>query len=237
MDFDADYAAWKSWHSASAFRFSRKDAKYFRGQFAHVRVKGARVLEIGFGNGAFLAWAKAEATEVVGTELIPNLVRLGTDQGFDVHCGKVDEITALAGERFDLIVLIDVLEHLPDEDLARTLRWIVDHLSDEGVCVARFPNGASPFGLPIQNGDTTHCQWLSHEKMRQLSTRHGFEVVSCRNQYRSWAGGLPGVRQVVQRAMRALTEKFIRFILELREGPMDMNVVVTFRRRAPAAGP
>lgn len=237
MDFDADYAAWKSWHSAGAFRFSRKDAKYFRGQFAHAPVAGARVLEIGFGNGAFLAWAAGEAARVSGTELNPNSVRLGAEKGFDVHCGKVDEIAALAGARFDLVVLIDVLEHLPDEDLARTLRWIVAHLSETGLCVARFPNAASPFGLPIQNGDATHCQWLSCEKMRQLAARHGFEVVSCANQYRSWAGGLPGLRQVVQRGLRLLAERFLRFILELREGPMDMNVVVTFRPRSPASGP
>lgn len=233
MDFDADYAAWKSWHARGAFTFARKDAKYFRGQFAGITLHGARVLEIGFGNGVFLAWAAAQNTRASGTELNPHSVQLGAERGFDVYCGTIDAIPALAAERFDLIVLIDVLEHLPDPDLRSTLDWIVAHLGQNGVCVARFPNAGSPFGMPLQHGDLTHCQALSCEKLRQLAARHGFEVVSCANQYRSWAAGFPGLRQIAQRGLRRLTEAFLRFILELREAPMDMNIVVTFRRRAP----
>lgn len=232
MAFDADYAAWKAWNSTSTFKYTRKDAKYFHGQFPRAEWSGLRVLEIGFGNGAFLAWASAQRARVTGTELNPKMVKLGTERGFDVFCGRVDEIHALSAEKFDLVVLIDVLEHLPDSDLRRTLDWIVSHLSDAGVCIARFPNAASPFGLPIQHGDDTHCQSLSCQKLNQLAARHDFEVLSCTNQYRSWAGGLPGLRQLAQRALRHLTESFLRFILELREAPLDMNVVVTFRRNS-----
>jgi|CXWL01.1.fsa_nt_gi 2-polyprenyl-3-methyl-5-hydroxy-6-metoxy-1,4-benzoquinol methylase len=230
MDFDADYATWKAWNSTGAFKYTRKDAKYFRGQFRRIEWNGSRVLEIGFGNGAFLAWASSQRARATGTELNPNMVKFGAERGFDVHCGRVDEIQELSIEKFDLVVLIDVLEHLPDSDLRRTLDWIVSHLSDAGVCIARFPNAASPFGLPIQYGDDTHCQTLSCQKLDQLAARHKFEVLSCTNQYRSWAGGLPGLRQLAQRALRYLAESFLRFILELREAPLDMNVVVTFRR-------
>jgi len=230
-DYDTAYAEWKKWHSAGAFTCRRKDAKYFRGQFAHVAVRGARVLEIGFGNGQFLAWARDQGAVVCGTELLGHSVRLGREQGLDVYEGRVDEITALQDVRFDLVVLIDVLEHLADEDLARTLDWIVAHLHEDGRCVARVPNAASPFGLMIQHGDLTHLQSLSLDKFRQLSHRHGFEIVSCVNQYRSWAGGLPALRQSLQRGMRRAAEACLRFMLELRQAPLDMNIVLTFKPR------
>ncbi len=210
-----------------------KDAKYFRGQFAATPLGGKRVLEIGFGNGTFLAWANEQGARVSGTELNAHSVRLGRERGFDVHQGRVGEIAALEGERFDLIALIDVLEHLPDGDLASTLRWIVGHLAEDGVCVARVPNAASPFGLVVQHGDATHRQALSCEVFRQLAPIYGFEVAACANQYRSWAGGAPAVRQLVQRTLRRLSESFIRFVLELRDTPLDMNIVVVLRRAQP----
>ena len=230
IEFDDQYAQWKHWHGSSAFVSQRKDAKYFRGQFAGITMAGARVLDIGFGNGTFLAWAKSEGAQISGTELNSHSVRLGADKGFDVHLGAVDEIAALDSERFDLIVMIDVLEHLPGESLVRTLRWIIAHLSDEGMCLARVPNAASPFGLLIQDSDVTHCQRLSCDAFRQLAPVYGYEVISCGNQYRSWAGGFPAFRQLIQRTLRRAAEAFIRFVLEVRTAPLDMNIVVRLRR-------
>jgi 2-polyprenyl-3-methyl-5-hydroxy-6-metoxy-1,4-benzoquinol methylase len=231
--FDAAYARWKRWHGQGAFYAARKDAKYFRGEFRGIRLRGARVLELGFGNGTFLAWARSEGAEVTGTELNAFAVQLGRERGFDVHAGAVDEIPALAGARFDLVVAIDVLEHLDDGQLGRSLRWIAEHLSEEGVCVARVPNAASPFGLPVQCGDLTHRQALSCEKFRQLASIHDFELVRCANQYRSWAGGIPALRQAMQRSLRRALEALFRFALELRDTPLDMNIVVTLRAKRP----
>lgn len=56
--------------------------------------------------------------------------------------------------------------------------------------------------------------------------------MACRNQYCSWARGLPALRQTLQRVLRSLTERYLRFILELRDAPLDMNVVAVLRRRA-----
>ncbi len=234
--FDDEYAHWKHWHGSGAFTYKRKDAKYFMGQFQSLNLNGARVLEIGFGNGTFLAWAKHQGAKVSGTELNSHSVRLGADLGFDVHLGKVDNIPAIDADRFDLIVLIDVMEHLSNPDLERTLRWVVAHLSERGLCLARVPNEASPFGLVVQNSDATHCQNLSCEIFRQLAPVYGYEVIECRNQYRSWASGVPALRQFIQRGLRRLTESYFRFILEMRSGPLDMNIVVRFRRVPRAAG-
>lgn len=227
---EASYAKWKRWHGGGSFVCARKDAKYFAGEFRGLPVAGSRVLEIGFGNGRFLAWASSCGAQVTGTELLAHSVELGRERGLDVHLGHVHEIAALQDRDFDLVVMIDVLEHLDDADLERTLRWIVTHLAEEGRFLARVPNAGSPFGLGIQHGDATHRQFLSCEKLRQLSQAHGFELLECRNQYRSWANGLPALRQALQRVLRSLTERYLRFILEMRSGPLDMNLVAVFRR-------
>jgi 2-polyprenyl-3-methyl-5-hydroxy-6-metoxy-1,4-benzoquinol methylase len=231
MAADDAYADWKRYHANNAFRFGRKDAKYYRGQFAGHDFKGARLLELGFGAGQFLAWAREQGAQASGTEVNAPAVEHGRNAGYEVYHGPVEAIEALQEREFDLVVAIDVLEHLDET----TLDWVLAHLSADGVCIARVPNAASPFGLPVHAGDLTHRQSLSFDAFRQLSHRHGFEIVSCRNQYRSWAGGFPALRQWLARTARRATEAWLRFILELRDTPLDMNIVVTFRRRRDSA--
>src|SRR5579859_377881 len=61
------YTRWKQW--GGDFTTSEPDARYFGAEFAGLDLAGRRLLEIGFGNGSFLAWAKAKGALVSGTEI------------------------------------------------------------------------------------------------------------------------------------------------------------------------
>src|ERR1700755_1345768 len=67
VDPYAHYAEWKRWDGAAAP--DEKDARYFAAEFEGVALAGKRVLEIGFGNGRFLAWARDAGARVVGVEI------------------------------------------------------------------------------------------------------------------------------------------------------------------------
>src|SRR5450830_1641425 len=87
----------------------------------------ARVLDLGCGAGGLLAVLQARGlTQVEGLDPDPSAVQAGQARGLRLREGLIHEAaTRCAGERYDLIVLSHVAEHLRDlrslPDLARLL--------------------------------------------------------------------------------------------------------------------
>jgi SAM-dependent methyltransferase len=101
-----------------------------------------RVLELGCGTGATLAWLKSggRAAQTVGIEIFPaaaDEARAAVDR---VICQDFEHAAAPADlGRFDLILCLDVLEHLVDP--WKTLdRLVRDHLVPGGTVVLSVPN-------------------------------------------------------------------------------------------------
>lgn len=75
--------------------------------------KTNRVLDVGCGNGFFLQLAKERGWEVYGTEYAQDVVDSCTKKGFNMRKGTLHELE-FESDYFDLIVSIEVIEHLPD---------------------------------------------------------------------------------------------------------------------------
>jgi hypothetical protein len=71
-----------------------------------------RVIELGFGNGAFAASASAAGARYLGAEAIPDLVQIGRDAGFDVALQARRRRRLADSTAADLVVAFDVCEHL-----------------------------------------------------------------------------------------------------------------------------
>ena len=100
-----------------------------------------RLLEVGCFEGRLL-WAAREAGwDVTGTEISEAAVSYASrEQHLDVRVGRLEELGFLADE-FDAVVLVDVIEHLPDP--RRTLQEIHRVLRPGGVLYVWTPNFAS----------------------------------------------------------------------------------------------
>lgn len=109
---------------------------------AVVRWKGAgRLLDVGCGTGEFLQEMQGAGWEVTGVERDPAAAQFAREKlHLRVLTGSVDDL-AHTGERFDVITLWHVLEHLyrPRE----TLRQVCQLLRDSGVVIIAVPNIAS----------------------------------------------------------------------------------------------
>ena len=226
MQFDEQYAEWKAW--SGSFSYTSSDAASFEGEFATYALQGVRVLEVGFGDGRFLAWASSKGATCSGCELIPKMVELGCQLGFDVRLGAVQETFSADEEPFDLIVALDVLEHVPLQEVPSLLRFLKSLLSTDGHMLFRVPNGESPFGLAIQNGDFTHVSVHSKGRFSQLAMAAGLRLFAARNAFRVVhpdAGWL-GQRDKVRFFVRSCIERLVGFAYGHGGRPMDPNLVV-----------
>ena len=182
MNESADaYIEWKQWDDSTFGRFTPLDALYFAAETGLAAGKSARVLEIGFGNGGFLGWAKSLGAEIFGVETNPQLTaRACSLFGIDRFVASLDEVDSHNWGQFTHIVAFDVIEHIPQSELPAVLRRIRALLAPDGRFVARFPNGDSPFGRINQHGDPTHVTTMGHGKLRYLARDAGLQLLEIR---------------------------------------------------------
>jgi hypothetical protein len=74
-------------------------------------------------------------------------------------------------------VAFDVLEHIPQDLLSNLILDISRVLKSDGVFLARFPNGDSPFGLINQNGDATHVTTIGSNKIKYFAAQANMQVI------------------------------------------------------------
>ena len=176
--YDESYLSNKDWNLNTFATLYQSEKRYFDAEIKRTKQvlgSGAKVLEIGFGNGKFLQYAKQSGWNVEGTELNPGLISLAKSKGFNVHA--VADLSQFASDHFDLIVAFDLLEHLTHEQIEALFLDVKRVLKTGGVFLARYPNGDSPFGLMNQHGDVTHITTIGYQKALYLVQKTGVELV------------------------------------------------------------
>lgn len=161
----AAYDGWKGW--SEPFTCPPEQARYFAAEMHGITIAGTRVLEIGFGNGEFLGWARARGADIVGSERTPSAIAAAETAGITLIPPDFETGAIQWADQFDIIAAFDVFEHLDPATIMAKLRAIDTMLRPGGWLVLRYPNGQSPFGLAAQHGDATHVTALSRAKIEQ----------------------------------------------------------------------
>ena len=176
------YADWKGWSAQAEFgtRF-RGDDSYFSRELREVTShvgKVVDVLEIGFGDGQFLSYARSRGWNVSGTELLPEQVAAGRKAGFAVYADT--ELSELQNASFDVIAAFDVLEHIPEADTVAFLSVLASKLRPGGAMILRYPNADSWLGNAFQYGDPTHVSAIGSIKMQYLAALAQLKILKYR---------------------------------------------------------
>lgn len=223
------YDTWKGWGEDQFMGLTPGADLYFDRDLRGVPVAGERVLEIGFGNGEFLAWCKARGAHLYGTELSERGQRLAAAR--DVIVLPSDLAVSLDAYRsgFGVIAAFDVLEHLSFDAIRTLLDQIALLLRPGGYCVARFPNGQSPFVGLHQAGDYTHISTLSASIMTQFTQGTALEIVRAD----SSAVPSPGVLRKLRGVARNGFEATLRGLYGIRT-PLGPNLTVVLRKKEGA---
>lgn len=103
---------------------------------------GSDVLDVGAADGSVARMLGQTGCRVWGVEYDPEAARIAQDWCEDVIVGDIEQLDlkGALGRRFDVILFLDILEHLKDP--LTVLRSALDLLSDRGHVVISLPNVA-----------------------------------------------------------------------------------------------
>ena len=172
--------------------YSDKGQRYFslaRQEIAPLVPRQARrILEIGCGAGGTIAWLRSvrEVEFAAGVELMAEPAQRARAVCDDVCIGNVETLELpFAPASFDLILALDVLEHLVDP--WSVVRQLHPLLKPDGALIASIPNAAHyTVSLPLLRGrwkyvpsgilDATHLRFFVRDTAHDLLTCSGLVV-------------------------------------------------------------
>ena len=181
--------------SASRYEYELDPAKANNTAAAIYRLArdgGTKLLDLGSGPGIVAgALSRWEDKQVTCVDLEADHLDAAAERGVahtvagDLETG--DWLPAVAGDRYDVIVLADVLEHLVEP--GRLLRTILEEelLADDGFLVISVPNAAHIGILTALAGgdfpyrptgllDATHLRFFTLESLGHLLEEEGFAI-------------------------------------------------------------
>jgi SAM-dependent methyltransferase len=137
---------------------------------------------------------KTVAKSVVGIDYLADEINKLNDKGYSIRFADVTK-PFFVGERFDVIVIGDLIEHLSNFDAL--FENCKKHLNPDGILIITTPN---PFYTDeffyitwkrnfLMNPE--HVCWIDPYAMAQLAERKGFEISEIHFIKNSWS--LPGI--------------------------------------------
>lgn len=209
------------------FEFQRK--KWLRDFGPYFpKEKQSSILDIGCGTGSLLYCIQKEGyINSFGIDLSLEQVNIGSAIGvLNLSCQSVDSFFAsYHGSPFSVVIMRDVLEHVPVDEVVGLLTKIRDNLENGGNLLIQVPNAQNLFWGLTRHGDYTHHQSFTENSLRQLSKVVGFrncQILPVEPQFN-------GVRGLFKRWKYKFIKYLINFAItaerpDLRNRITSMNI-------------
>jgi len=202
--------------------FKRK-VNYIRYNFgkiiSEVIIPGGKVLEIGPGKGEFVKYLNNLAIndiDVVDSDSgVINLVKGTFKINNSFLCDDVSRISKKLG-KYDLIMMIQVLEHIPIEKYVSTLRVLYKHLNSRGCLIIVVPNANNPLGLVERYGDLQHRNSFTEMSLRDLVNIAG--IRNCDFEITGFSIPPYSLINLVRIVLQKAVHLFLMFLLILNGG-------------------
>ena len=152
-----------------------KDWRYVT--FLAEPLKPGRLLDVGCGDGSFLALARTKGWSGLGFDYESRMIARGRDLGVEIVSADFETFCrGRAPGEFDAATLFDVLEHTPEP--ARLLALLRPLLKKGGRLAITLPNARRPIPFRREQHDYPphHFTRWSPEAMRTFLEKNGFVV-------------------------------------------------------------
>jgi len=191
--------------------------------------KNAKILDIGCGLGHFLYFCKKLGYKDVNG--------VDTDKELANFCRKkilstVEKITSVVQylskkqDFYDFIVMNDVLEHIPKEEIIPTLNSVYNALAPKGTLVIKTPNGAWLFEGWQRYGDFTHHTSFTETSLSYILQEDGFEVDQIKFYAEKYV--VDSFKQLLRHFFRELLTLFFKILFKIEKmySPQIFSAVI-----------
>jgi 2-polyprenyl-3-methyl-5-hydroxy-6-metoxy-1,4-benzoquinol methylase len=204
--------------------------------------KTSAILDVGCGSGSLVWWLQSRGfQQAAGIDLSPDQIEAGRSLSIaNLHLESLPEHLERVGrDRYRLVFLRDVLEHLEPAEVLDFLDQVRTALAPGGHLVIQTPNGASPFFGRVLYGDFSHERAFTATSLSQILLLTGFEEFK----FKPFEPRLPKLTWRSIRSPRSwrdlrralawkLVKRFYRFLIYAEIGEGD--VIVTYNLIASA---
>ena len=186
---------------AAADRWGRAYDSYFYRWMP--RRKDVPILELACGGGRLLHFFKERGyTNLTGVDISPEQVHLATQVMDNVIEKNVLDFLEQKDEIYDLIVGLDIIEHLYKDEIIRLLDSCYRALRTGGRLVLQTCNADSPMAGSDRYGDFTHETGLTPNSLSRLLSLADFQQVDAREAGPVVHGVASAIRYMVWRVIR-----------------------------------
>ena len=141
----------------------------------------AAILDAACGGGRLLYFLRQEGYErLTGVDVSPQQVALARQVIDDIERANVLEFLVRCTERFDLILGLDIVEHLSKDEVLAFVDGCRGALRPGGRLVLQTPNGDSPWVGSVRYADFTHETGFTPSSLRCVLELCGFSNVQAR---------------------------------------------------------
>ena len=138
-------------------------------------------------------------------------------QNISCVCDRLPELTTIDDEKFDVVIFMELIEHLSKKDVEASLKRIESLLKDDGVLILSTPNKEawSPFVLyPV---DKYHLHEYSLEELHEILSN--FQITEEKGVYfRSYIGH--DIYHLFMRFLSLFPHRIVHFIMSKMFSPM-----------------
>ena len=147
--------------------------------------KEALILDLACGYGTLLGLLQNRGfTNTSGVDISPDQIAKAMDLGVkNVSCGEIEAFLSEGSKKYDVIIGVDIIEHLTKTELLKLLEAIKAHLNPGGRVIFRTPNCDAPLGSTYYFGDFTHEIFLNYFSAEQVMLTMGFNNINIRGSY------------------------------------------------------
>lgn len=157
----------------------QKKAQYYLNCIDSFRKIPGTLLDIGCSTGVLLQEAAIRGWKCFGVDTDENACQFIKDTSIEIHHGFFPEVFAEDKHQFDLITLLDVLEHV--EDPVWFLTQVNDYLKNNGKVLIQVPNYNSLIirleGASNSNYGHGHWSYFSPESLTLAAKKVGLRVL------------------------------------------------------------
>jgi SAM-dependent methyltransferase len=144
--------------------------------------KSISIVDLACGNGGLIDSLKKNGfNNVMGVDISQEQIDIAHKLGiYDVKCQDIDGFfKEQKGHSFDVIFLMDILEHIEKHEVLDMLDKVKILLKDNGMVVIHVPNAVGIFGMSVRYGDFTHESAFTSRSIKQVLSVCGFDKIKC----------------------------------------------------------